>query len=255
MTSGLPASLSSEPSLADSKGGVLPSACSPLQEWVYTLSPSTLGSGGQKVQHSSPGQGPEPWHWTCTSLLGANQLVTMPTSRLSSAWDHQPALAMEVLGSLPSVGRAQVVQEPLGFITTPGVQAPHPQDSSEGAVIRENEGQNRAVGGERGSAVPTDISHLHGSLSRFISAWHSLPSLSSKTHLSVPLSAELFPLPALAIGGAPPWGISSFPNTLNKPQDSSVYPLLHLTGHLTLSVLPAPSKDHLASSAFGFLGL
>lgn len=58
-------------------------------------------------------------------LLGANQRVTMPTLTFVLSLGS-PALAMEVPGSLPFIGRAQVVQEPLGFITTPGVHARPP---------------------------------------------------------------------------------------------------------------------------------
>lgn len=64
-------------------------------------------------------------------LLGANQLVTMPTLTFVLSLGS-PVLAMEVLGSLPIVGRAQVVQEPLGFITTPGVHAPPPKIAQKG---------------------------------------------------------------------------------------------------------------------------
>lgn len=56
-------------------------------------------------------------------LLGANQRITMSTLTFVLSLGS-PALAMEVPGSLPMIGRAQVVQEPLGFITTPGVHAP-----------------------------------------------------------------------------------------------------------------------------------
>lgn len=43
-----------------------------------------------------------------------------------------PALAMEVLGSLPSVGRARVVQESLGSLQLQGCKPPTLKDSSEG---------------------------------------------------------------------------------------------------------------------------